>query len=161
MYPSQSISKEDYVANAIGTLPLHDAVFWGHIFDLFDASRDGEISFVEWIRVLSFLTRGSVSEKLEFLFQVFDVNSDDFIHKDELYYIIALLHNIYPSEEQSPQEFVDHIFDEWDVDRDGSISRAEFIAGVTHFKHLNKSIVRLNQLIGESLSKKFHTSPKS
>ncbi|MDP2435385.1 MAG: hypothetical protein Q8P67_06550, partial [archaeon] len=75
-------------------LPIHDALFWGHIFDLFDTSHDEEISFVEWIQVLSFLTRGSVSEKLEFLFGVFDVNSDDFIHKEELYYIVSLLHNV-------------------------------------------------------------------
>lgn len=151
------ITKSEFIETNSKRHAVQDPHFWGHIFDLFDHNQNEEISFGEWIVVLSFLTKGSVSDKLDLLFQVFDVNMDGSITKDELIYVVSLLNKIHPSP-RSPSEFVEEIFDKWDVNHDGTISKAEFIAGITHYQHLNDSLVRLNQLIGQAMTTDAHCS---
>ena len=135
-------------------LDFEDSEFWSHIYDLFDVDKNGEISFGEWIVVLSVLTRGSLQDKLDWIFQLLDVDGDGHITRTELTFIISYLEKLYPSL-GDPAFFVDEIFSRWDVSHDGSLSKAEFIAGFTHYKDLNESVILLNNLVAKS----FQISP--
>jgi Ca2+-binding EF-hand superfamily protein len=130
-----------------------DEQFWSHVFALFDHDHNEQVSFGEWIVVLSTITRGTVKEKLDWLFHLFDLDNDGQITRDELLFILRFLAKVHPdSDGRRPSDFVDLIFDKWDVDKDGSLSKAEFIAGFTHFKHLNDSVILLNRVIAQAFT---------
>lgn len=54
------------------------------LFRAFDANHDGMITFAEFVRGLSAMTRGSNEEKLVVAFRMYDVDGDGLIHFETL-----------------------------------------------------------------------------
>ncbi len=47
-----------------------------YVFNAFDQDRSGSISFEEFVTGLSLLARGSLHEKLEWAFNLYDINGN-------------------------------------------------------------------------------------
>jgi len=106
------------------------------IFNAFDANHDGNINFQEFVTSLSVMTRGDPSEKLEFAFQMYDLDGNGFIGKEELTQIMEAffkmsgpLVTFTGKKYDSPQALVDDFFDAMDANGDGKISLQEYKEG--------------------------------
>lgn len=69
------------------TLSLYptDATTYAHfLFNAFDMDRNGSIRFEDFVIGLSVLLRGSVTEKLNWAFNLYDINKDGYITKEVL-----------------------------------------------------------------------------
>lgn len=60
-----------------------DASTYAHfLFNAFDIDRNGSIRFEDFVIGLSVLLRGSVTEKLNWAFNLYDINKDGYITKE-------------------------------------------------------------------------------
>uniref|UniRef100_A0A915MTM8 EF-hand domain-containing protein n=1 Tax=Meloidogyne javanica TaxID=6303 RepID=A0A915MTM8_MELJA len=109
--------------------------FAAFVFNVFDDNRDGHISFKEFIAALSITSRGTLDEKLEWAFSLYDVDKDGFITKAEMADIVDAIYSMIgnmlelPKDEDTPQKRVEKIFANMDLNFDGKLTREEFKQG--------------------------------
>uniref|UniRef100_A0A8C6Z0U7 Calsenilin-like n=1 Tax=Nothoprocta perdicaria TaxID=30464 RepID=A0A8C6Z0U7_NOTPE len=68
------------------------AAYAGFLFNAFDADGNGLICFQDFVAGLSVLLRGTVQEKLHWAFNLYDLNKDGRITKEEM---LAIVQSIY------------------------------------------------------------------
>ncbi|KAG7255657.1 hypothetical protein CRUP_005811 [Coryphaenoides rupestris] len=65
--------------------PHGDASTYAHyLFNAFDTEHTGSIKFEDFVTALSILLRGSVREKLQWTFNLYDINHDGYINKEKM-----------------------------------------------------------------------------
>ncbi|XP_014823099.1 PREDICTED: calsenilin-like [Poecilia mexicana] len=111
-----------------------DASTYAHfLFNAFDIDRNGSIHFEDFVIGLSVLLRGSVTEKLNWAFNLYDINKDGYITKEEMLAIMKSIYDMmgrytYPCvRDDAPSEHVDKFFQKMDKNRDGVVTIEEFI----------------------------------
>ena len=55
-----------------------------HVFTCMDSTGSGNVNFEEFLMTLSLLTRGSLEDRVTWLFKLYDVNRDGFICRSDL-----------------------------------------------------------------------------
>ncbi|XP_076682792.1 calaxin-like [Andrena cerasifolii] len=99
------------------------------IFCCWDRENEGILRLEPWVMGLDLYLRGSLRERIEFCFKVYDLNNDGFITKDEIF---ALFKNCLMKQpgEEDPDEAVRDLSElalkKLDVDRDGKISFQDY-----------------------------------
>ena len=106
-----------------------------HIFRSFDHDNNGSISFKELMSSLSVTTRGTVREKLEWAFHVYDVDQDGSITMDEITAIVKCMQqNNYRGGDRSTRDItgteICKMFESVDRNADGSLTLEEFVEGI-------------------------------
>jgi Ca2+-binding EF-hand superfamily protein len=99
------------------------------LFDLFDRSGDGVVSFNELMTGLSILHGGTVQQKLKQVFRVYDADRSNSIDRDEFSRIFEQVFRIIyarPIAEQD-REAWSMAFDVLDYNKDGTLSFDEFV----------------------------------
>ncbi|XP_060737983.1 Kv channel interacting protein 3a, calsenilin isoform X4 [Tachysurus vachellii] len=111
-----------------------DATTYAHfLFNAFDLDRNGSIRFEDFVIGLSVLLRGSVTEKLNWAFNLYDINKDGYITKEEMLLIMKSIYDMmgrytYPSvRDEAPSEHVEKFFQKMDRNQDGVVTIEEFI----------------------------------
>ncbi|XP_041368794.1 neuronal calcium sensor 1-like [Gigantopelta aegis] len=105
------------------------------VFNVFDANKDGYITFKEFVCALSVTSRGTLDEKLDWAFSLYDLNNDGFITKKEMVDIVDAIYSMVgelldlPRDEDTPQKRVNKIFLQMDLNRDGKLTKEEFREG--------------------------------
>ncbi|KAI6173146.1 hypothetical protein M3Y98_01050800 [Aphelenchoides besseyi] len=109
--------------------------FAAFVFNVFDDNRDGHISFKEFIAALSITSRGTLDEKLDWAFSLYDVDKDGYITKEEMANIVDAIYSMIgnmlelPKDEDTPQKRVEKIFSNMDLNCDEKLTRDEFKQG--------------------------------
>ncbi|GAV01816.1 hypothetical protein RvY_12465 [Ramazzottius varieornatus] len=114
--------------------PLGDArTFAGYIFSVLDHDRTGCINFEQFLMAMSILTRGELTEKLRWIFNLYDLNADGRITPDELKAVVSAVHEMLgnhttplPPSEDTIKAQVARIFQKMDRNGDGVITLDEF-----------------------------------
>lgn len=108
-----------------------------HIFDTIDLNRDGHVSFRELMLHLSITMKGSAQEKLEWAFDVYDLDSNGEITLDEMRHVLLFIRDNVSAaavadqmSDESHDEKIAEIFKVVDTDADGVLSRDEFVEGM-------------------------------
>ena len=85
---------------------------------------------------LSVTSRGTLREKLEWTFRIYDIDGDGGVTEEEITQISKCMREINstPEEEESTfwEEDFKEMFHEMDVNKDGILTVGEFIEGVTN-----------------------------
>ena len=100
------------------------------IFRLADQDNDGHISMEEFATILDIYQNGSVDEKNEFSFGLFDVQCEGEINFEEMYFVMKKFMSHWNSLQGQTthvdREALKRIFDTIDVDYNNSISLEEY-----------------------------------
>ncbi|CAH8867257.1 unnamed protein product [Trichobilharzia szidati] len=70
------------------TFKMTDDVMIDRIFRVFDRDLDGGVNAQEWVMGLSTFLRGTLLEKTKFAFEVYDLNSDGRITREEMFQLL-------------------------------------------------------------------------
>jgi len=109
--------------------------FASFVFKVFDVNKDGAIEFTEFIHALSITSRGSLDEKLQWAFRLYDLDSDGCITRKEMESIVGSIYKMVgdsvklPEEENTPKKRVDRIFSMMDKNNDAKLTLEEFKEG--------------------------------
>lgn len=112
--PSGVVSRSTFevLAAALGVI---DPVIANLLFNAFDGNADGMVSFHEFIRGMSVMTRGTTDEKLQFSFRMYDVHRLGVLSRETTLSIAtSLLTSFRPAgpngDAYSPEGLVDAMF---------------------------------------------------
>ncbi|XP_055636111.1 Kv channel-interacting protein 4-like isoform X3 [Toxorhynchites rutilus septentrionalis] len=127
--------------------PLASSGQYAHyVFNSIDLDRNGSLSFEEFVANLSILLRGTVDEKLQWTFSLYDINGDGCITKEEMKEIVTAIYELMGKvpegcdEEQAIKEKVERLFEKMDRNCDGKITLDEFIECCTNDESIRRSI---------------------
>ncbi|NXA20237.1 EFCB1 protein, partial [Ibidorhyncha struthersii] len=116
---------------------MTDDVLMDRVFRTFDRDNDSCISVVEWVEGLSVFLRGTLEERIKYCFEVYDLNGDGYISREEMFQMLKNSLLKQPSEED-PDEGIKDLVDialrkmastycgTLDYDHDGKLSFTDF-----------------------------------
>ncbi|KAM9823811.1 calaxin [Neosynchiropus ocellatus] len=107
---------------------MTDDTIMHEVFRTFDKDTDGIVSVREWIEGLSVCLRGSLDEKIKYCFHVYDLDSDEYISKEEMFHMLKNSLNREPEDdpEDGVRDLVEIATKMMDHDHDGRLSYADF-----------------------------------
>ncbi|XP_076308199.1 A-type potassium channel modulatory protein KCNIP1-like isoform X2 [Tachypleus tridentatus] len=116
--PSGVVSEDAFKEIFSQFFPQGDATQYAHyVFSTFKHfSRSSSLNFEQFINLLSSLSRGPVTEKLKWIFDLYDINGDGFISKQEMLHIVSSIYEMLGHytepvvHEHSAKEHVERIF---------------------------------------------------
>ncbi|KAI3373518.1 hypothetical protein L3Q82_022113 [Scortum barcoo] len=132
--PSGMVNEETFKHIYSQFFPHGDASMYAHyLFNAFDTTNNGSIKFKDFVMGLSILLRGTLREKLEWTFHLYDINRDGYINREEMTDIVRAIYDMmgkytYPAlKGDVPQQHVDAFFQKMDKNKDGVVTLEEFI----------------------------------
>lgn len=110
----------------------HDPILTGNMFDTIDQNQSGTIDFKELLAGLSTALRGSPEQRLDFYFQLYDMDGSGSIDEDEIYRLLERGHTSmhHMGKDSTKAVLEQHGLSDLDQDGDGRISHEEFIQAV-------------------------------
>lgn len=152
--PTGIVNEETFKDIYAQFFPQGDSAAYAHyVFNTFDQDHNGSISFEEFVMGLSVLARGSLHEKLQWAFSLYDINGDGIITKDEMLDIVSAIYDMMgrfaePSvDEHTAKEHVERVFQKMDTNRDGVISIEEFMDTCRRDDAISKSMAMFDTVL--------------
>uniref|UniRef100_I3N2B6 EF-hand calcium-binding domain-containing protein 1-like n=1 Tax=Ictidomys tridecemlineatus TaxID=43179 RepID=I3N2B6_ICTTR len=108
---------------------MTDDTLMDRVFSAFDKDNDNSINVKEWVKGLSVFLRGTFEEKLKFCFEVYYLNGDGYISREEIFNMLKNSLYQQSSEEENYEgvkELVEIALKKMDYDNDGKVSFADF-----------------------------------
>ena len=84
---------------------MTDDMLMDRIFRAFDRDNDSNICMEEWIHGLSVFLRGSLEEQMSYCFNVYDLNSNGYITREEMFQMLKHSLIKQPTEEDPDEGF--------------------------------------------------------
>ncbi|XP_066470276.1 LOW QUALITY PROTEIN: Kv channel-interacting protein 1 [Tiliqua scincoides] len=145
--PSGAVNEETFKQIYAQFFPHGDASMYAHyLFNAFDTAQNGSVKFEDFVTALSILLRGSVHEKLRWTFNLYDINKDGYINKEEMMDIVKAIYDMmgkytYPVlKEDAPRQHVEVFFQKMDKNKDGVVTLDEFIESCQEDDNIMRSL---------------------
>ncbi|KZC10924.1 PREDICTED: neurocalcin-delta B-like isoform X1 [Dufourea novaeangliae] len=147
--PRGAVTTNDLKPAYAKLFPLGDpAKYTQIIFNTFDRDGDGVVSFQDLLAEIALITNGDLDQKLSWIFRFYDLNGDGYITRKEMLVIISaiyeMLHNG-KTIQRMVDRHVDMVFEKMDADKDGVISREEFINSCKNDSLIQNQLAIFNQ----------------
>ena len=132
-YPSGKMDKQNFydlfekLTSSTSTTSVAD-----HIFRLFDHNHDGWVDFTELMSTLSVTTSGCVQEKIEWIFDIYDVDGNGVVTLDELCAVVSCMQGVNNRRKRATSptllndDVLEMVFTAADSNEDGKLSLQEF-----------------------------------
>ncbi|CAM2118326.1 unnamed protein product [Caretta caretta] len=145
--PSGVVNEETFKQIYAQFFPHGDASMYAHyLFNAFDTAQTGSVKFEGFVMALSTLLRGTVHEKLRWTFNLYDINKDGYINKEEMMDIVKAIYDMmgkytYPVlKEDAPRLHVEVFFQKMDKNKDGVVTLDEFIESCQEDDNIMRSL---------------------
>ncbi|KAK6474748.1 Kv channel-interacting protein 1 isoform X1 [Huso huso] len=145
--PSGVVNEDTFKQIYAQFFPQGDASMYAHyLFNAFDSAHNGSVKFEDFVMALSILLRGSVREKLSWTFNLYDINKDGYINKEEMTDIVTAIYDMmgkytYPVlRRDAPRQHVDAFFQKMDKNKDGVVTLDEFIMSCQEDENIMRSL---------------------
>ncbi|XP_042355688.1 Kv channel-interacting protein 1b isoform X1 [Plectropomus leopardus] len=145
--PSGVVNEDTFKHIYAQFFPHGDASMYAHyLFNAFDTANNGSIKFKDFVMGLSILLRGTLTEKLEWTFHLYDINRDGYINREEMTEIVRAIYDMmgkytYPAlTGDVPQQHVDAFFQKMDKNKDGVVTLEEFIVACQEDEMMMRSM---------------------
>ncbi|XP_054460135.1 Kv channel-interacting protein 2-like [Anoplopoma fimbria] len=132
--PSGVVNEETFKTIYSQFFPHGDSSMYAHfLFEAFDTRSNGSVSFEDFVVSLSIILRGSITDKLNWAFNLYDLNKDGCITREEMTDIMHSIYDMmgkytYPCMlDNAPKEHVDNFFQKMDKNNDGVVTIEEFL----------------------------------
>jgi len=135
-YPKGRITKDEMKKEFKRLFPAGDPQpFATRLFSVYDKNRDGTIDFREFICGIGLMRRGSLDQKLQIAFRMYDLDNDGFITESEMQSVVAAIYKtIAPIADKKTNaiatDAAQAMFKRMDKNRDNKVTFQEFAAGV-------------------------------
>ncbi|NXX13920.1 EFCB1 protein, partial [Podargus strigoides] len=123
------LGREAFQDSLHGAFGMADDMLRDRVFRTFDRDKDNCINVVEWVEGLSVFLRGTLEERIKYCFEVYDLNEDGYISKEEMFQMLKNSLLKHPSEEDPDEgikDLVDIALKKMDYDHDGRLSFTDF-----------------------------------
>ncbi|BES99090.1 kv channel-interacting protein [Nesidiocoris tenuis] len=137
--------------------PQGDASQYAHyVFNTIkhnQGNETGKISFEDFLLILSKVSRGSVQEKLQWVFGLYDLNGDGLITKKEMLEVVTSIYEMVGRstqpqvEEHSAKEHVEKIFHLIDTNKDGVVTIDELVEWCSRDEQILQSLETLDTVL--------------
>jgi len=134
--PTGTLSPDEFQKIYRQFFPFGDpTTFAKFVFNVFDADKSGHIDFKEFIIALSITSRGKMEDKLDWAFQLYDIDGNGEITYQEMLQIVEAIYKMVgkmvqlPQDEDTPEKRVKKIFQTMNKDESGTLNKAEFKEG--------------------------------
>lgn len=111
------------------TFGMTDDMMTDRVCRVIDKDNDGYLSVKEWVEALSVFLRGTLDEKMKYCFEVYDLNGDGYISREEMFQMLKDSLIRQPTEEDPDEgikDIVEIALKKMDYDHDGRVSYADF-----------------------------------
>ncbi|OBS69502.1 hypothetical protein A6R68_01939 [Neotoma lepida] len=142
--PSGIVNEENFKQIYSQFFPQGDSSTYAtFLFNAFDTNHDGSVSFEDFVAGLSVILRGTIDDRLNWAFNLYDLNKDGCITKEvqgrwrarraEMLDIMKSIYDMmgkytYPAlREEAPREHVESFFQKMDRNKDGVVTIEEFL----------------------------------
>eukprot|EP00005_Dracoamoeba_jomungandri_P001938 CAMPEP_0174261552 /NCGR_PEP_ID=MMETSP0439-20130205/11494_1 /TAXON_ID=0 /ORGANISM="Stereomyxa ramosa, Strain Chinc5" /LENGTH=1028 /DNA_ID=CAMNT_0015346041 /DNA_START=22 /DNA_END=3108 /DNA_ORIENTATION=- len=125
--PDGNIGRKEFEAG-LKSMGITDPLVLEQNFSAFDVNKDGKINFREFVTGLSVVQKGTMEERLKFLFNAYDVDGSGTLTIDEVYNIFksSLASSGQKVDEKELQQIVQDCFAQIDTNNDGELDYEEF-----------------------------------
>merc|ERR1711997_315859 len=130
--PNGIIDEETFKDVYENIFPLGDASKYAHlVFKCIDRGETGGITFGDFMGFLSIMSKGTTEEKIMWSFDFLDLDRNGFIEKQEMLKVLeAVYEMVLPGNNISNSDLIEQAdcqFLKMDQDRDGVVSKQEFV----------------------------------
>uniref|UniRef100_A0A8C6SX27 Potassium voltage-gated channel interacting protein 2 n=1 Tax=Neogobius melanostomus TaxID=47308 RepID=A0A8C6SX27_9GOBI len=128
--PSGVVNEENFQNIYSQFFPQGDSSMYAHfLFEAFDTNKNGSVSFEDFVFGLSIILRGTVNDRLNWAFNLYDLNKDGCITKEEMLDIMKSIYDMmgkytYPRCRTMHRE---NMWKKMDRNKDGVVTIDEFI----------------------------------
>ncbi|CAH0562154.1 unnamed protein product [Brassicogethes aeneus] len=152
--PTGMVDEESFKHIFAQFFPLGDATNYAHyVFNTMKKKNTGTISFEDFLSILSKVSRGSVEEKLQWVFGLYDLNGDGLISKTEMVDVVTSIYEMLgratqPAvEDTSAKDHVEKIFHLIDKNKDGFVTIEELVQWCSRDENVLKSLETLDTVL--------------
>ncbi|XP_030637391.1 Kv channel-interacting protein 2 isoform X2 [Chanos chanos] len=131
-----------------------DSSTYAHfLFEAFDRQKNGVVSFEDFVIALSTILRGTAIDRLTWAFNLYDLNKDGCVTKEEMTDIIRSIYDMmgkytYPCmEDSAPQEHVENFFQKMDQNNDGIVTMEEFLESCQKDENIMESMQLFDHIL--------------
>jgi len=152
--PNGMVDEQSFKEIFVQFFPQGDASQYAHyVFKTFRNGSTGTINFEDFLQNLSQASRGTVQEKLRWIFCLYDLNGDGYISKAEMTSVAGAIYDMLgrhaspPIDDQTAGQHIDQIFHKIDVNQDGLITFEELSQWCTSEEQFIKSLGMLDTVL--------------
>ncbi|XP_023277791.1 Kv channel-interacting protein 2-like [Seriola lalandi dorsalis] len=152
--PSGVVNEETFKNIYSQFFPQGDSSMYAHfLFEAFDTQNNGAVSFEDFVISLSIILRGSITDKLNWAFNLYDLNKDGCITREEMTDIMHSIYDMmgkytYPSmKDSAPKDHVDSFFQKMDRNNDGVVTIEEFLETCQKDENIMQSMHMFDNVI--------------
>ncbi|XP_070566458.1 calaxin-like [Ptychodera flava] len=111
------------------TFNMTDDILMDRVFRAFDKDSDSYVNQIEWVKGLSVFLRGNKEEQTLYCFDVYDLNGDGYISREEMFHMLKTS-MVKQSTEEDPDEGIKDLVEitlkKMDFDHDSRLSYNDF-----------------------------------
>ncbi|CAL9700672.1 unnamed protein product [Knipowitschia caucasica] len=152
--PSGVVDEETFKNIYSQFFPQGDSSTYAHfLFDAFDTQNNGSVNFEDFVVSLSIILRGSAEDKLSWAFNLYDINKDGCITREEMTDIMNSIydmmgkHTLPCVRDSDASEHVDSFFKKMDKNKDGVVTIDEFLDTCQQDENIMQSMVMFDNVI--------------
>ena len=143
-HPNGKMKPKEFREMMAKAVPKKDASkMEKHVFRIYDANNDGVIDFTEFMLIFFVMSEGAPEEVLTKIFRMFDVNSDGTISMKEMNKLIKDMYGLLKTEDPNiaaKNMIAKTAFAEMDKDKDGEVSKEEFVSACMGQEEISKML---------------------